>query len=174
MVRMIEPPAEPAMTNADPFGLLVEYLDFYHEAVLRKFDGMPETEARRSRLPSGWSPIELLKHLIHMEWRWTEWRFLGTPAENPWPENGPDGNWQVPAEESLDSLLAELRTRWARTREIIAATPPEEIAASGGGFGPEDQRPTLVWTLFHMLQEYVRHVGHLDIARELSDETIGE
>jgi hypothetical protein len=28
--------------------------------------------------------------------------------------------------------------------------------------------------LFHLLQEYARHVGHLDIARELIDGRTGE
>ncbi|HEX6935423.1 MAG TPA: DUF664 domain-containing protein, partial [Actinomycetes bacterium] len=34
--------------------------------------------------------------------------------------------------------------------------------------------PTLIRILFHLLQEYARHVGHLDIARELLDGTTGE
>ena len=28
--------------------------------------------------------------------------------------------------------------------------------------------------LFHVMQEYARHVGHLDIVRELTDGEIGE
>jgi len=28
--------------------------------------------------------------------------------------------------------------------------------------------------LFHLLQEYARHVGHLDVARELADGQVGE
>jgi hypothetical protein len=35
-------------------------------------------------------------------------------------------------------------------------------------------RPTLAWTLVYVLQEYSRHAGHLDIARELADGATGE
>ncbi len=28
--------------------------------------------------------------------------------------------------------------------------------------------PTLDWVLFHLLQEYARHLGHLDIVTELA------
>jgi len=34
--------------------------------------------------------------------------------------------------------------------------------------------PTLERVLFHLLQVYPRHVGHLDIARELIDGKVGE
>ncbi len=34
--------------------------------------------------------------------------------------------------------------------------------------------PTLERVLFHLLQEYARHVGHLDVARELIDGKVGE
>jgi hypothetical protein len=31
-----------------------------------------------------------------------------------------------------------------------------------------------MWIGFHVLQEYARHTGHLDIARELADGATGE
>jgi Protein of unknown function (DUF664) len=41
-------------------------------------------------------------------------------------------------------------------------------------FAAGDRRPTLAWILFHVLQEYARHAGHLDITRELLDGATGE
>jgi hypothetical protein len=32
----------------------------------------------------------------------------------------------------------------------------------------------LAWILFHVFQEYARHLGHLDIVRELVDGVTGE
>ncbi len=32
--------------------------------------GLTESELRASRLPSGWTPLELVKHLACMEQRW--------------------------------------------------------------------------------------------------------
>ena len=34
--------------------------------------------------------------------------------------------------------------------------------------------PQLQWILLHLIQEYARHAGHLDIARELVDGQTGE
>jgi len=34
--------------------------------------------------------------------------------------------------------------------------------------------PTLERVLFHLFQEYARHVGHLDVVRELVDGEVGE
>lgn len=52
------------------------------------------------------------------------------------------------------------------------ATDLTQLGAVGGRF-TEDDRPTLAWILFHVLQEYAQHVGHLDIARELADGRTG-
>ncbi|MEE6309748.1 DUF664 domain-containing protein [Plantactinospora veratri] len=38
----------------------------------------------------------------------------------------------------------------------------------------DDPAPTLGRILFHLFQEYARHGGQLDIARELLDGTVGE
>ena len=44
---------------------------------MSKLEALPDGELRRSRLPSGWTPIELIKHLAHDELRWLEGRFEG-------------------------------------------------------------------------------------------------
>jgi len=51
-----------------------------------------------------------------------------------------------------------------------------DVSAVGGRFTDNDARlrPTLAWTLVYVLQEYARHFGHLDVARELIDGTTGE
>ena len=62
----------------------------------------------------------------------------------------------------------------ARTRVIAAGAELTDVAAVGGRFTVGDHRPTLAWILFHVLQEYARHAGHLDVARELIDGHVGE
>ncbi len=54
----------------------------------------------------------------------------------------------------------------ARTSEIIASHRPDAVAAVGGRFS--DDPPTLEWICFHVLAEYARHAGHLDIVVEHS------
>jgi uncharacterized damage-inducible protein DinB len=174
MLTPVEPPPEPSQTLADPRELLVGYLEFYRDAILRKLDGMPDEELRRSRLPSGWTPLELLKHLAGVERRWFRWGFAAERLSSPWVEGGPDAPWRVGAEESADDVKALFLDECARSRRIVAGARLDDQAAIGGRFGPDDPRPTLAWTLFHVLQEYARHTGHLDVVRELADGTVGE
>jgi hypothetical protein len=155
--------------------LHLAWLDFYRETVERKLAGLSDAELRTSRLPSGWSPLELLKHLVSMERRWLRWGFVAEPFEQPFADSGgiDDGQWQLEPEDTLDDLLAELRAGGERAREIVAGDLAAK-AALGGRFETDADRPTLNWILFHVLQEYARHVGQLDIARELADGATGE
>lgn len=174
MVTPVEPPPEPSETLSDPRELIVGFLDFYRDAVLRKLEGLSEEELRSSRLPSGWTPLALLKHLAGVERRWFRWGFAAERVDSPWFEDGPDGRWQVGAEETTDGVKALFRDECASSRRIVAAARLEDVAASGGRFNPPDPQPTLAWILFHVLQEYARHTGHLDVVRELADGTVGE
>lgn len=165
---------EPPQTMSDPAELLAAYLDFYRDAVLRKLDGLSERQLRESLLPSGWTPLELLKHLAHVERRWLEWGFAGEPVRDPWGDDGPDGRWHVADGESVDEVVAFFTEQCRRSRKIVAAARPADVASDGGRFAPPAVRPTLGRILFHLLQEYARHVGQLDVVRELIDGAVGE
>ncbi|PRY32423.1 DinB family protein [Umezawaea tangerina] len=161
---------EPAKTLTGPAELLAGYLDHYRAAVLEKVDGLSEAELRRSLVPSGWSPLELVKHLAHVELRWLRWGFRAEPVENPWGDHTADrGRWALAPEDTAASVVAYFQEQCERSRVIVAESSLDDVSAEGGRFQPGDERPTLAWILFHVLQEYARHVGHLDIVRELSD-----
>jgi uncharacterized damage-inducible protein DinB len=162
-------PTEPAASRADVF---LRYLDFFRSTLLSKLGALPDGELRQSRLPSGWTPLELLKHLEFVEMRWLEWGFDGREVANPWGDVR-EGRWYVAPEETLADLAAALQTRAARTREIVAAHDLDEIGQPGDRW---DGAPpaSLERVLFHLLQEYARHVGHLDIVCELAGGPTGE
>ncbi|MGW2008581.1 DinB family protein [Streptomyces nigrescens] len=176
MVYKIEPAAEPPVTLTSPYDLLTGYLDFYRETVLRKLEGMSDAELRNSRIPTVWSPLGLFKHLACVELRWMQWGFKGEHIEEPWAEfKNRSGPWHVEPGETFADVKEFFQEQCARSRAIVAAARLEDQAASLGGKVPADEdRPTLIWILFHLLQEYARHVGHLDIARELADGAVGE
>lgn len=163
------------MTLSSPADLLTGYLDYYRETLLRKLDGLSEHELRHSGLPSGWVPLALLKHLAYVERRWIRWGFAGEQIDEPWGDHLPErGQWRLDPDETLAGLTAFLHEQGAHTREVVAGAPLAAESAVGGRFGPDEERPTLIWILFHLLQEYARHVGQLDVARELADGAIGE
>ena len=174
MVTRVEPPPEPSETLTDPRELLTGYLDWYREAVLRKLDGLPEEELRRSRLPSGWTPLALLRHLTGVERRWIRWGFAGERIDTPDLEFGPAGFWQVGPEETVEEVRAEFLAECASSRRIVAAAGLQDQPGPGTAFTPPGPYPALIWILFHLLQEYARHAGHLDVVRELADGTVGQ
>ncbi|OEV04199.1 DinB family protein [Streptomyces oceani] len=164
----------PSYDLADPKDLLAAQLDYYRATLRAKTEGPPESELRRSRLPSRWSPLELVWHLTHVERRWLEWGFEARPLTDPWADHGPDGRWQVPAALSVQEVLDRFEARCARSRTIVNGAELLDRAACGGRFPPDQQPPTLGWILCHLLQEYARHVGQLDVVRELADGATGE
>jgi uncharacterized damage-inducible protein DinB len=60
------------------------YLDYFRARIVQRVMQLPESELRQSRLASGWTPLQLLKHLTYVELRWLEWGFEGRVVEQPW------------------------------------------------------------------------------------------
>jgi uncharacterized damage-inducible protein DinB len=162
---------EPGSTP-DLRGLLIDYLDFFRGMVTAKLDGLSDDELTRSVVPSGWTPSGLVHHLVNVERRWLVWGFLGEQVDDPW-RDAANGGWIT-----LALPVAGLRTMLddaaIRTREIVEAHELTERAVVGGRFADEESAPQLQWILLHLIQEYARHTGHLDIARELIDGATGE
>jgi uncharacterized damage-inducible protein DinB len=152
--------------------VLLGYLAFYRSVLLDKLDGLDEEALRESRLPSGWSPLELLNHLTHVERRWLEWGFEGRRLDDPWADTR-DDRWYVDPDLDLATLAARLREQAARSEAVARSHDLAETGAPGERW--EGEPPAeLGRILLHLVQEYARHVGHLDIVRELADGRTGE
>jgi hypothetical protein len=163
---------EPA-ARADARELLLDYLDGYRAVVAAKAGGLTGAQLRTSVLASGWTPAELLVHLAAMERRWLVWGFAGQDVPDPWRDDR-EGRWWADPGRSLAELVVDLEAGGRRTREIASAAALEELAATGGRFEHGSAPPTLLAILLHVLQEYARHAGHLDVVRELVDGRTGE
>ncbi len=69
--------------------------------------------------------------------------------------------------------MRALQAQGAVTSSVVRAHELSDIGRPGErweGAAP----PTLERVLFHLLQGYARHVGHLDVVRELMDGEVGE
>jgi|HubBroStandDraft_1064217.scaffolds.fasta_scaffold02938_2 hypothetical protein len=162
-----------ATTPADSLAeVFLSYLDYFRSRLVSKLRALPEEDLRTSKLPSSWTPLGLIKHLRWVELRWLEWGFEGREFPDPWADRNGD-RWSVTDDENLDSLVAALARQAARTRAIVGAHDLAEVGQPGerwAGAAPA----TLERVLFHLLQEYARHVGHLDIVCELATGQAGE
>jgi Protein of unknown function (DUF664) len=167
---------KPERQLADPKELLLGFLDYYRSVITRKVEGLPEDVLRASCLPSGWAPLELLKHLLYMEQRWMRWGFRAEDMPDPTGDEDQAGRWHLDSGDTPAELIAALQATGEQTRAIATGAELTDISALGGRFSASDSHPppTLAWILTYVLQEYARHAGHLDIARELIDGATGE
>ncbi|MFI7595354.1 DinB family protein [Micromonospora sp. NPDC049359] len=168
MIAFPEPTA-PAGSRTEVF---LRYLDYFRESVVAKVSALDEAELRSSRLPSGWTPLELLTHLRHVERRWIEWGFQGRDVAEPWGDRRND-RWYVAPDETRDDLVAALRAQGAHTTDVVSAHDLAEIGAPGPRWDGADPA-SLERVLFHLVQEYARHLGHLDVVAELAGGPTGE
>jgi hypothetical protein len=63
------------------------------------------------------------------------------------------------------------RREWARSQEALAGLGAGDPTK---GTNYSGEHPTVRWVLSHVIQETARHVGHVDILRELADGARGE
>jgi hypothetical protein len=96
--------------------VFLTYLDYFRSRLVGKLEALPGDELRRSRLHSGWAPIELLKHLSYVELRWLEGGFEGRDVADPWAD-GRDGRWYVAADETpATSAISISSASWPAAR----------------------------------------------------------
>ncbi len=76
-------------------------------------------------------------------------------------------------DDSLDRLAAELTAQAAVSRAVIESHDLAEIGQPGERWDGADP-PALERVLFHLVQEYARHLGQLDIVCELAGGEVGE
>ncbi len=169
---MTVPFPEPTAPAGSLTEVFLRYLDFFRDRLTAKLRALPEAELRASRLPSGWTPLQLLKHLTYVETRWLEWGFEGRDVADPWGDRR-DGRWYAGPEETLDGLLDALTERAGRSRQIIESHDLAEAGQPGERWDGEPPA-TLQRILFHLTQEYARHLGQLDIVSELAGGATGE
>ena len=177
--RVARSAGEPPKTGPAGSERWIGYLDWVRADLIDGVLGLSYDDQRTPRVPSGWTPLELLSHVLHMEQRWFVWGFLGEQVARPWgdwnvdepwrsddsDEIRPQARWTVPDGVSAEILVRRLRSLGARTTQILREHELDQVARVGGRFGEDP--PTLEWICFHVLAEYARHAGHLDIVVEL-------
>jgi uncharacterized damage-inducible protein DinB len=162
-------PSGPALAREEVF---LAYLDYFRGRVIEKVSSLPLDALVVSVVPTDWTALELVKHLTYVEMRWLEWGFEGHAVDEPWGDQVGD-RWYVGPDDSPDSLIEQLRLRGERTSAIVRRHHLDDVGEPGPRWSGDDPA-TLERVLFHLVQEYARHLGHLDIYAELADAELGE
>jgi hypothetical protein len=150
----------------DETDALLASLNSEREHVLGALEGLPDDELRRPALPSGWTPLGMVRHLaLEVEQFW----FRGAVAGEPITLTSGDEAWQVPADVPSATILDLYRDEIARANVIIAATPIDAMPKWWPDFFANFPARPLRRTILHVITETAIHAGHLDAARELID-----
>ena len=163
----------PLLPAASRTAVLTGYLDYFRASLVAKVRTLPPDRLATSDLPSGWTPLELVHHLTHVERRWLVWGFEGLAIEDPWGDADEDGGWRVPPGTTPEVLLERLEAQGEVTRAVAARHALEEV----GRPSPREEGappPTLERVLLHLVHEHARHLGHLDVVVEHAGGGTGE
>ncbi len=163
----------PSVRTADEFTMLTEMLDWYRAGVVHKCSGLTDQQASRRLLESESTIIGIVNHLALVEDSWFEEAFAGrAPIEHfagiDW-EADPDFEFRTARDESLATVLGRYETACDRSRQTALSCTLDQLGVS------ETRAPfTLRYVLVHMIEETARHLGHIDILRELTDSASGD
>jgi hypothetical protein len=150
---------------------LQHFLDAQRAGALAVLDGLTDEQLRTSVLPSGWTPLGLIKHLGYAERHWFQRVFRGSAAAAPWPDD--DEERLVTSAHPVAEVFAFYREQCERGNDLLAGTPLDAKPVGRHGSDPDDEFADLRGIVLHMIEETARHLGHLDAARELLDGRTG-
>ncbi|MGI8614409.1 MAG: DinB family protein [Nocardioidaceae bacterium] len=164
---------DPGVRVSDPRELLIGTLDWYRERLLGKLDGLSDVQLRTPVEPLGWSPLGLVQHLTWVERRWLRWGFAAEDVPG-YPPGDDEAEWHIADTTFTADVVTTYHAEVEHARSVTARAGLLDQAALGGRFPAAADAPSLGRILMHLVQEYARHVGHLDVARELIDGARGE
>jgi len=98
-------------TVGDEKRILLDFLDYLREAVIRKAEGLSDDEARRAMVPSGTSLMGLVKHLTRAETAWFQYAFAGLDTRVPADEIADD--------DVTEAVISRYRDVAIRNNEIV-------------------------------------------------------
>ncbi|HEX7301321.1 DUF664 domain-containing protein [Lentzea sp.] len=153
--------------RADDEGVLAwEFLDFLRETAVLKVEGLTRDQAAAAPITTSprLTALGVLKHLVAVERYWLGIAGAGLELPSLW-KGDPDPSWDLDEGDTPESVIRAYREEWANA-EALRQHGPDDTAADG--------ERTVRWILAHVAQETARHVGHLDLLRELADGRTGE
>jgi hypothetical protein len=149
--------------------ILAGVLDAQREDVHRRLAGLTWDLAVTRLGPTPTSAAGIVKHLTDVE-RWWFRHHLDAEEDVPfaWSQTEKDREFVLHDGESLEGLLEDYARACDESRAVAARHSLDDLTAHpvnwlGGA------QPSLRWIYAHMIEETARHLGHLDIYRELLD-----
>lgn len=167
--RLVDPDLRPG----DERTALTQRLDLYRALAVSALVDVPFPRASTRLLPATDLTIAgVVRHLAWAEDRWFQGRLLGAPMPAPWDRPGaddPDRALRLLPDDTVGGIVELYEAACERSRRTVDRFESlDQVAAVPSfGRGPVNLR----WILVHMIDETARHVGHLDLLRDVLTST---
>ena len=166
-------PREALKAGRGEKAVLAEYLDRYRMTFVLKCEGLTaEQLATRSVPPSTMSLLGMIRHLARVEHSWTRRVFEGQ-IELPrlyYTEKEPDLDFNQAVAD--DEVVTEAWNTWrGEVAHAQAVYADLDLDAPVEVHGQEAEARDIV---VHLVEEYARHIGHVDLLRECIDGRTGQ
>ncbi|MDF1603953.1 DUF664 domain-containing protein [Nocardioides sp. YIM 152315] len=155
---------------------LRRWLADFRTAVERKTADLDaEQLARRSVPPSTLSLLGLVRHLAQLEHHWFRRVLQQHPEESQLFVV--DGDWETQFDDAaadpaaVDEAFSTWRAAVAQSDTWLGGITDEALDVV---LDPDDRIATIRDVIVQVLQEYARHLGHMDLLRESIDGRTGE
>lgn len=140
------------------------WLKHLRASAIFKLEDLDAEQLRWKPTPAANSLGVIVVHLGYSERLWFRAIAAGEPMDMEWRTH----MFDLPEGWGVDEVIAFYKRESALADALFDQLPSLD-APSGADFRPTTCR----WALFHMIEETARHVGHMDITRELLDGRTG-
>jgi uncharacterized damage-inducible protein DinB len=154
--------------------MVVGFLRWQRETFELKCSGLDaEQLARRSVEPSTMSLLGLVRHMAEVERSWFRRKMAGQEAPRfYYSDDDPDGDFDGAVDDP--DVVADAWRNWRAEVEFSERFVDEAADLDVTGDDPWLGAFSLRWLLLHMIEEYARHLGHVDLLRERIDGALGQ
>ena len=149
---------------ADEMAMARRWLTHLRESAIFKLEDLDDDQLRWTPVAGANSLGQIVMHLGYFERLWVRAIFAGEAMDMSWRQE----MFVVPQGWSTDDLVAFYRGETAAADAVLEVAESFDLRSKG------EMRPTtLRWVVTHMVEEIARHLGHMDITRQLLDGRTG-
>jgi hypothetical protein len=140
------------------------WLEHLRESAIFKVGGLDPAQLRWQPAPAANSLGVLVVHLGYTERLWLRAICAGEQMDMAWRAH----MFELHDGWGVEDVVAFYREESAQADLVLDQVASIDLRSRGA------LRPTTFrWAVFHLIEEAARHVGHMDITRELLDGTVG-
>jgi hypothetical protein len=148
----------------DELAMARAWLQHLRDSAIFKVEGLDRSQLRWKPTPTANSLGVLVVHLGYTERLWLRVICAGERMDMAWRSR----MFELPESWGVAETVAFYREESRQADAVLDRISSLDLPSGG------DLRPTTFrWAVFHLIEEAARHVGHMDITRELLDGSIG-